>query len=73
MDPADEDRLWVAFTNASNGFKVFHSSNGGQSWSNLTSTELDNQNIHSLVYIPNTGEICTPLQTMSLVHERWDQ
>ena len=56
VDPIDENKLWLAFANGPNGNKVFSSSNGGLNWTNLTTAALNNENIHSLVYIPNSNE-----------------
>ncbi len=55
LNPTNEDELWLAYPGGSNGFKTFHSNNSGVSWDNLTTLELNNQNIHSLVYIAGTN------------------
>ncbi|HTX87701.1 MAG TPA: T9SS type A sorting domain-containing protein [Bacteroidales bacterium] len=42
------DELWVAFTYGSNGHKVYHTIDGGASWTNLTSSLLDDLRIKAI-------------------------
>lgn len=53
-NPQNENELWIAYTYGSNGNKVFHSINGGSTWTNITTSVLNNENIHSLVFIAGT-------------------
>lgn len=48
-DPLDEDRVWVSFSGYTNNQKVYFTSNGGSSWSNL-STGLPNLPANCLLY-----------------------
>ena len=52
----DPDRLWVTMSeyNASN--KVFESSNGGATWTNITGTNLPNLPVNCIVYQANANE-----------------
>jgi len=55
INPVNDDEVWIAYPSGANGFKVFHSTNGGLNWTNITSFELNNQSIQSLVYIAGTN------------------
>lgn len=55
INPENYQELWIAYTSGSNGFKVFHSLNGGGTWENYTSSVLNNQSIHSLIYVAGTN------------------
>ena len=51
LDPQDENTLWVAFNNddqASTG-KIYKSNNGGQSWTDLTTSTLDGHRPHDIL------------------------
>ena len=52
----DPDRLWVTMSeyNASN--KVFESSNGGATWTNITGANLPNLPVNCIVYQANANE-----------------
>jgi len=52
----DPNRLWVTMSeyNASN--KVFESSNGGATWTNITGTNLPNLPVNCIVYQANANE-----------------
>ena len=55
INPANANEIWIAYPSGSNGNKVFHSTNGGINWTNITSSTLNNQSIQSLVYIAGTN------------------
>lgn len=55
VSPSDEDSLWLAYPGGSNGFKVFLSANGGASWTNLSTTMLDNQEGRSILCVGATN------------------
>ena len=55
LDPVNENKLWMAFVNGANSYKVFKTSDGGFSWQNLSTSILDNNNVHSLALIPNSN------------------
>lgn len=44
------DELWIAYTNGSNGNKVYHTTNSGTNWTNMTSSMLDNLDIYQVVH-----------------------
>ena len=48
VDPADEKKVWIAFSGYSAGNKIFFSSNAGQSWTNM-SAGLPNVPVNALV------------------------
>jgi photosystem II stability/assembly factor-like uncharacterized protein len=49
IDPDNPDRVWVSFKDYWNGFRVWHSPNGGTDWFNV-SQGLPNSPVHDLVY-----------------------
>jgi photosystem II stability/assembly factor-like uncharacterized protein len=54
VDPENEQVIWVAYPRGPDGGKVFKSINGGASWTNQTSSQLDAQNIQSIETIGGT-------------------
>ena len=54
LDPLNSNNLWIAYPDGSNGFKVFKTSDGGSTWTNLSSSILNNESIQSIVHIPGT-------------------
>lgn len=54
LDPENDEVIWVAYARGNDGNKVFKSINGGTSWTNETSSELNAQNIQSIVTIGGT-------------------
>lgn len=54
INPENENELWIAYPSGSNGNKTYHSSDGGSTWTNVTTSALNNESIHSLVYIAGT-------------------
>ena len=41
LGTSSEDELWVSYYNGSNGNKVYHSTNGGLTWENITTPALN--------------------------------
>jgi photosystem II stability/assembly factor-like uncharacterized protein len=54
MDPENDQIIWLAYPRGNDGNKVFRSINGGASWANETSSELDAQNIQDMTTIGGT-------------------
>ncbi len=55
LNPEDEDELWVGFSqNNNDGAKIFRTTDGGQSWENLTTATLDGHSIHAIFYQAGT-------------------
>ncbi len=50
VDDKDPNKLWCILIGGHVGNKVFESTNGGQSWANITSTSIDNENVISIVH-----------------------
>lgn len=50
LSGTNEDEWWLAFTNGPNSSKIYHTINGGSTWTNLTTPALDNMNIWSLTH-----------------------
>lgn len=55
LDPENDNTIWMAYPRGNDANKVFKSANGGMSWTNETSNELDGQNIQSLITIGGTN------------------
>ncbi len=49
LSAEDENVLWVAVTYGSNNKKIYKSTNGGQTWQNLTTTTLNNIRITNIM------------------------
>jgi photosystem II stability/assembly factor-like uncharacterized protein len=49
LNPDDENELWISFTGVSDGEKVYHTNNGGTTWSNI-SHNLDNLPVNKIEY-----------------------
>lgn len=54
LDPENDQIIWLAYPRGNDGNKVFRSINGGTSWANETSSELDAQNIQGMTTIGGT-------------------
>ncbi len=54
LNPQNENELWIAYPDGSNGFKVFKTTNSGQSWENWTSSIFNNESVQALNYIAGT-------------------
>lgn len=46
----DADELWIAYTYGPNGSKIYHSTDGGDTWTNITTTTLNDQKPAALVH-----------------------
>ncbi|MEM6720559.1 MAG: T9SS type A sorting domain-containing protein [Bacteroidota bacterium] len=55
LDPENDQIIWLAYPRGANGNKVFKSINGGATWTNETSSELNGQNIQVLTTIGGTN------------------
>ncbi|MGL5888328.1 MAG: VPS10 domain-containing protein, partial [Bacteroidia bacterium] len=54
LSPADENKIWLAYPLGANGNKVFYSSDGGLTWTNITDSNLDNDEVNWIQHIANT-------------------
>jgi tetratricopeptide (TPR) repeat protein len=54
LNPLNENEMWIAYPDGSNGNKVFKTSNGGTSWNNLSSAVLNNESPQALVHSAGT-------------------
>jgi photosystem II stability/assembly factor-like uncharacterized protein len=55
MDPEFDETIWIAYPWGNNGNKVFRSEDGGQTWTNETSDQMDFQTIQSIQTIGGTN------------------
>ncbi|MEY3444376.1 MAG: hypothetical protein RLZZ519_2657, partial [Bacteroidota bacterium] len=56
LDPEDENKLFAAFPDGGNGLKIYETTNSGTSWTNLTSSVLDGESVHSIVLAGGTAD-----------------
>jgi photosystem II stability/assembly factor-like uncharacterized protein len=54
IDPENDQIIWLAFPRGADGSKIFKSIDGGASWVNETSSELDAQSIQDITTIGGT-------------------
>jgi PKD repeat protein/photosystem II stability/assembly factor-like uncharacterized protein len=54
LSQADENKIWLAYPSGANGNKTFYSSDGGLTWTNITSTSLNNHEVRWIQCIANT-------------------
>ena len=52
---SDENTLWICSESNANGFKVFKSSTGGASWTNLSSATLNDKSFNQVVHQQGTN------------------
>ncbi len=55
IDPENDQIIWLAYPRGTNGNTVFKSINGGLTWINQTSVELNDQNIQAMTTIGGTN------------------
>jgi photosystem II stability/assembly factor-like uncharacterized protein len=54
VDAKDDNIVWIAFASAANGQKIYKSINGGGSWTNWSTSLLNNQNARSIIAVGGT-------------------
>lgn len=54
LDPENDEIIWMAYPRGGNGNKVFKSVDGGQTWNNETSSNLNFQTIQAITTIGGT-------------------
>ncbi|MBL7825855.1 MAG: T9SS type A sorting domain-containing protein [Saprospiraceae bacterium] len=55
LSPEDENLLWIAYADGDNGQKVYQTVDGGASWINLTTADLDGEHITYLMHQGGTN------------------
>ncbi|MBI9035713.1 MAG: T9SS type A sorting domain-containing protein [Bacteroidales bacterium] len=71
LNPQDENELWVMCITGSNGNKVFKTSDGGESWMNMTTSVLDNERAQDIFYQGGTNNIVYLATTTGAFY--WDE
>ncbi|MFZ9028502.1 MAG: T9SS type A sorting domain-containing protein [Crocinitomicaceae bacterium] len=56
VDDKDPNKIWCILIGGHVGNKVFQSTDGGQTWANITSTSIDNSNVISIVHQYGTDD-----------------
>lgn len=56
VDDKDENKIWCILMGSQTGNKVFESTNGGSSWTNITSGAIDNENVISISHHYGTND-----------------
>lgn len=56
LSPVNSNLLFLAYPGGSNGNKVFKTTDGGVTWTNLTTTDLNGEEVRSLVHIGGTND-----------------
>lgn len=56
LSPANSNLLYLAYPGGSNGNKVFKTTDGGVTWTNLTTSDLNGEEVRSLVHIGGTSD-----------------
>jgi photosystem II stability/assembly factor-like uncharacterized protein len=54
LDYENENILWIAYPDVSNGAKIFKTTNGGSTWTNLSTAMLNGEYANSICCIPKT-------------------
>lgn len=57
LHPQDEDTIWLCTPRGENGHKVFLSTDGGSSWDNKTTANLDGENLTDILYQGGTDQM----------------
>lgn len=51
----NSDEMWVAYTDLGNGLKVYHSTNAGVNWTNITTPMLDGERVWGICHAYGTN------------------
>ena len=57
LNPDDENDLWVACPQGSNGKKVYRTTDGGENWTNLSTELLDDEKCMDILYQAGTEDV----------------
>ncbi len=55
LSATDENTLWIGLTYGGNGAKIFKTTNGGTTWANLSTSALNDENIHAIMHQAGTN------------------
>lgn len=55
VDPYNPNNIWVGFNHPGNNCKIFHSQNGGLTWTDKTTPTIASSNLNTLTFIPGTN------------------
>ncbi len=57
LNPSDENNLWVACPQGSNGKKVYRTTDAGETWENLSTGLLDDEKCMDILYQAGTDDV----------------
>ncbi len=58
VDPVDPERIWISFTGFNEDYRVYYSSDAGDSWENFDSNnKLPNLPVNAIIYQKGTNDI----------------
>lgn len=68
IDPYHPEEIWVSAINGSNGEKVYRSTDSGDTWTNVTTNQLDGQSISDILYQPGSEGIAYIVTTNGMYY-----
>jgi photosystem II stability/assembly factor-like uncharacterized protein len=57
VHPEDENTVWLCTPRGDNGHKVFNTTNGGDTWINKTTSNLDGEDVTDILYQGGTNDL----------------
>ena len=57
LNPSDSNELWVSCYYGSNGKKIYRTTDGGNSWTNMTTSALDGEKVQDIVFQYGTTDV----------------
>jgi len=70
LNPENENELWVSANSGVNGRKVYVTTDGGSSWQNKTTAQLDGHRIKDIFYQAGTNQVVYVATNNGVFH--WD-
>ena len=68
VNPENPDEIWAASVNGANGQKVYKSTDGGTSWTNMSSSILDDNNVRDIAYHAGSDQLVYLLTAQSFFY-----
>ena len=71
IQPDSANKIWICVPRGSNGQKVFYSGNGGTTWTNKTTTVLNNEDLTDIYYQSGKNDMVYVTSQNGVFH--WDK